>query len=102
MRGGVGGGDKEIMNMKKLLLAIYTLPFFSLNAVGVNHILKEIDTRMSQVSDFSAKVALTQQKIGQGVKNFETLFFRRDKDDEFLMVTTAPQSEKGNGYLRTG
>ncbi len=88
--------------MKTILLLIAALPLVSLNAVGVNHILKEIDARMSQVSDFAAKVALTQQKVGQGVKNFETLFFRRDKDDEFLMVTTAPQSEKGNGYLRTG
>jgi hypothetical protein len=88
--------------MKKILIVAYAIPLFSLNAVGVEHILREIDNRMSQVSDFAAKVALTQQKVGQGVKNFETLFFRRDKDDEFLMVTTAPQSEKGNGYLRTG
>lgn len=73
-----------------------------LYAVGVNQILQEIDRRMSQLSDFSAKVALTQQKVGQGIKNFETLFFRRDEGDEFLMVTVAPPSEKGNGYLRTG
>src|SRR5262245_56383050 len=88
--------------MKKILLIAYGIPLFSLSAMNVDRILHEIDNRMSQVSDFSAKVALAQQKVGQGVKNFETLFFRRDKDDEFLMVTTAPQSEKGNGYLRTG
>lgn len=88
--------------MKKLVLALLIAQPYMIHAVGVNHILQEIDKRMSQVSDFSAKVALTQQKVGQGVKNFETLFFRRDEGDEFLMVTTAPQSEKGNGYLRTG
>lgn len=88
--------------MRKILLIAGLCPAFSLQAKGVNAILQEIDKRMSQISDFSAKVSLTQQKVGQGVKNFETLFFRRDAGDEFLMVTTAPQSEKGNGYLRTG
>lgn len=88
--------------MRKWFLVIALFSQSLVHAVGVNQILQEIDKRMSQVSDFSAKVALTQQKVGQGVKNFETLFFRRDLGDEFLMVTTAPQSEKGNGYLRTG
>lgn len=88
--------------MKKRLLIALLFPIISLQAISVDKILSEIDTRMSQVSDFSAKVALTQQKAGQGIKNFETLFFRRDLGDEFLMVTTSPQSEKGNGYLRTG
>jgi hypothetical protein len=90
------------MKFSKTVLVISTIHLFSLHAIGVDKVLAEIDRRMSQVSDFSAKVALTQQKVGQGVKNFETLFFRRDAGDEFLMVTTAPQSEKGNGYLRTG
>jgi outer membrane lipoprotein-sorting protein len=88
--------------MKKYLIIVLVCTQYSIHAKGVNAILQEIDKRMSQISDFSAKVALTQQKVGQGVKNFETLFFRRDEGDEFLMVTTAPQSEKGNGYLRTG
>ena len=88
--------------MKRYIIISLFFTQYGIHAKGVNAILQEIDKRMSQVSDFSAKVALTQQKVGQGVKNFETLFFRRDEGDEFLMVTTAPQSEKGNGYLRTG
>lgn len=93
---------KRRIPMKKLILVTLSILPLSLHAMTVDRVLQEIDKRMSQVSDFSAKVALTQQKVGQGVKNFETLFFRRDEGDEFLMVTTAPQSEKGNGYLRTG
>lgn len=88
--------------MKRYIIIALFFTQYGIHGKGVNTILQEIDRRMSQVSDFSAKVALTQQKVGQGVKNFETLFFRRDEGDEFLMVTTAPQSEKGNGYLRTG
>jgi outer membrane lipoprotein-sorting protein len=60
-------------------------------------------TRTSGVnSDMSAKIKLTQQKAGQGVKEFEFLFYRRDRDDAFLMIVTAPSSDAGNGYLRQG
>ena len=36
------------------------------------------------------------------MKNYESLYFRRDKTDEFLIVILAPDTEKGNGYLRVG
>jgi hypothetical protein len=60
----------------------------------------ESNTRLS--SDVSAKVTLTQQKAGQGVKVTEMLFYRRDRDNSFLIAITAPESDKGNGYLRAG
>jgi outer membrane lipoprotein-sorting protein len=88
--------------MKKYLILALLCTQYSIHAKSVNAILQEIDKRMSQVSDFSAKVSLTQQKAGQGIRHIETLFFRRDEGDQFLMVTTSPESEKGNGYLRTG
>jgi len=65
-------------------------------------ILSRIETNLSFVSDVSAKVTLTQQKAGQGVKTTQLLFYRRDKDNSFLIDITAPESDKGNGYLRTG
>lgn len=65
-------------------------------------ILSRIETNTSMVSDVSAKVTLTQQKAGQGVKTTGMLFYRRDKDNSFLIVITAPEADKGNGYLRVG
>jgi outer membrane lipoprotein-sorting protein len=65
-------------------------------------ILSRIETNLRLVSDVSAKVTLTQQKAGQGVKTTQLLFYRRDKDNSFLIDITAPESDKGNGYLRTG
>jgi len=51
-------------------------------------------------SDVKANVTLTQQKTGQGIKQFDVLYYRRDADDSYLIIMTAPESEKGNGYLR--
>lgn len=60
----------------------------------------EANTRMA--NDISAQVILTQQKTGQGVKTMDMLFYRRDADNAFLIAITGPESDKGNGYLRTG
>jgi hypothetical protein len=54
------------------------------------------------LTDVSATVSLIQQKSRQGIKTIDMLFYRRDADDAFLIVMTAPESDKGNGYLRVG
>lgn len=65
-------------------------------------ILARVERNTSLTTDATATVKLTQQKAGQGIKTFEMLFYRRDADDAFLIVFNAPESEKGNGYLRMG
>lgn len=60
----------------------------------------EANTRLR--SDMTATVSLTQQKTGQGIKTLGMLFYRRDSDKSFLIIMTAPESDKGNGYLRVG
>lgn len=65
------------------------------------YLMGKIDTIMRQAKDISAKISLTQFKVNQGAKQFESLFFRRDRNDQFLMITISPSSDKGNGYLRS-
>jgi hypothetical protein len=60
----------------------------------------EANTRLSE--DITATVSLTQQKTGQGLKTLQMRFYRRDSDNSFLIAMTGPESERGNGYLRTG
>ncbi len=68
----------------------------------VANILKKIENNMDMTKDIKANVNLTQQKSEQGVKKIEMIYYRRDSDDSFLIVMTAPEAEKGNGYLRVG
>lgn len=68
----------------------------------VTEIMKQMEKMQEQGTDISARVVLTHQKAKQGVKVYESLFFRRDRDDAFLIIMTAPEAEKGNGYLRMG
>ncbi len=65
-------------------------------------LLSKIEKMMEMKSDIRAMVNLAQQKTGQGSKNIGMIYYRRDTDDSFLIVMTAPESDKGNGYLRVG
>lgn len=65
-------------------------------------LLSNIEKIQQMTSDVRAKVNLTQQKVDQGTKNIEMIYYRRDSDDSFLIVLSAPEADKGNGYLRVG
>ncbi|MBN1532151.1 MAG: outer membrane lipoprotein-sorting protein [Spirochaetes bacterium] len=65
-------------------------------------LMKKIEDLQELTTDVRARVDLTQTKTDQGTKNINMLYYRRDSDDSFLIVMIAPETEKGNGYLRMG
>jgi hypothetical protein len=69
-------------------------------APNVTDILKQIDHNTELAMDITAKVQITQQKAGEGVKSSACIYYRRDEDDVFLIVMTDPEVVKGNGYLK--
>jgi outer membrane lipoprotein-sorting protein len=83
-----------------ILLTAYATGAYSEPAVGV--LLSKVEKIQEIVADVRAKVVMTQQKVGQGTKNIELIYYRRDSDDSFLIVMVAPETDKGNGYLRVG
>ncbi|OHD54022.1 MAG: hypothetical protein A2Y33_09895 [Spirochaetes bacterium GWF1_51_8] len=68
----------------------------------IKSILTTLDTMMELKSDLTAKVAITEEKLNQGVKKYDALYYRSDSKDSFLVVMLGPASEKGNGYLKIG
>lgn len=90
--------------MIKILFAILItcVSLFAQAVPSGNEIIQKLQDQMRFKSDFQAHVKLTQQKPGQGTKVIEMEYFRRDKDDSFLIQMLAPESDRGNGYLRTG
>ncbi|MGB7566372.1 MAG: outer membrane lipoprotein-sorting protein [Chitinivibrionales bacterium] len=87
--------------MTKCLFAALLLSYtFTFAQPPVTDILKSLEFNMTMTSDARAKVDITQQKAGEGVKAMEALWYRRDKDNSILIVMLAPESDKGVGYLR--
>lgn len=68
----------------------------------VTAILHKIDAMLELKKDITARVEITHEKAGEGIKHYEAVYYRRDRDGAFLIVLTAPEVERGNGYLRLG
>ncbi len=91
--------------MKRILIKL-TVFILIVTAAYANPSITDMITKIDDITklktDGTAKVKITQQKVEQGLKNLECIYYRRDSDDSFLIVMTEPESEKGNGYLRVG
>ena len=85
--------------MKTIILPLI-LAAAAFSMPSIHDVLKKMEDIYKMTSDAKARVQMTQQKKDEGVKNFDILWYRRDRDNAFLMVMTAPENEKGNGYLR--
>lgn len=82
------------------LLIAFILPG-SVSAKGlISEILQVMEDRNEIGSDLTAKVTLIQERVKQGIRETEYLYYRRDSDDSFLMAALSPERDKGNGYLR--
>jgi outer membrane lipoprotein-sorting protein len=68
----------------------------------VQQIIDFIDTNYELRSDFTAQARITTKDPEQGTKVIESILYRRDRDDAFLIVIAEPETDRGNGYLRVG
>lgn len=92
--------------MIKYIIGIFILlmtlihPIFP--AIQAQDILRKMDELQTMDQDVTAKVKIIQQDKDQGVKTMESIYFAKDLSDLFLIVMIGPESEKGNGYLKSG
>jgi outer membrane lipoprotein-sorting protein len=69
---------------------------------SVAEIIEEVDTRLQLKSDMTAQARITTRDPEQGTKVIDSVYYRRDSDDAFLIVIASPESDRGNGYMRVG
>ncbi|URA09722.1 outer membrane lipoprotein-sorting protein [Thermospira aquatica] len=86
----------------KRILVIVSMGILSLGwSITGPELLKKLDALSEMRTDITARVTISQQK-GESIQKLEAIYYRRDADDSFLIVMTAPDKEKGNGYLKVG
>lgn len=89
--------------IKYIILVFITaiiIPYTASAEGLITEILKVMEEREEIGSDLTAKVTLTQERVKQGIRETEYLYYRRDSDRSFMMTALSPEREKGNGYLR--
>jgi hypothetical protein len=69
---------------------------------SIQEIIDYYDTNYQLRSDMTAEARITTKDPEQGTKVIESVLYRRDRDDAFLIVLAEPETERGNGYLRVG
>jgi outer membrane lipoprotein-sorting protein len=88
--------------MKKIYLAL----ILAITCAGAQpqgqSLLQKMEALQKFSTDMQSTVTLTQQKPNQGHKTMRMSFYRRDADNSFLIHIQAPESDRGNGYLRSG
>lgn len=67
---------------------------------SVQQIIDYIDTNYEIRSDMTAQAKITTLDPDQGTKVLQSVLYRRDRDDAFLIVMADPETDRGNGYLR--
>jgi outer membrane lipoprotein-sorting protein len=68
----------------------------------IQQIIDYVDTNYEVRSDMTAQARITTKDPEQGTKVIESVYYRRDRDDAFLIVIAEPETDRGNGYLRVG
>ena len=86
--------------IKIIIFFFITLPAFGVPSAM--EVMKSMEEQQQLETDITTKIKITSREEDEGVTVHEAIFYRRDSDDAFLIVFTAPETEKGNGYLRVG
>ncbi len=90
------------MNRMKLAAALLLLAPVAWAAPTVQQIIDYVDTTYEIRSDMTAQARITTRDPEQGTKVIQSVLYRRDRDDAFLIVIADPETDRGNGYLRVG
>ncbi|GAK50494.1 conserved uncharacterized protein [Candidatus Moduliflexus flocculans] len=93
---------KRIWSLTACLTLCLAWSSLSTAAPTVLEIMEKMNDMENLGVDATAKVKITEQKPDEGVKVIEMVYYRRDRDDSYLIVMIAPDTDKGNGYLRVG
>jgi hypothetical protein len=77
--------------VKTMLASLLLLASLAAAQPPINDILKTMQDNISINTDVRAMVSMTQLKADQGTKLFEMAYYRRDRDDAFLIAFSAPE-----------
>jgi len=86
------------------LLALLLLPTLShaapLDADGMKTLLASFDKKMKSSGDFTARAFIETKEKDKPDVAYDSMYYRHDQDDKFMILFLAPKAEAGKGYLR--
>ncbi len=98
--------NKKLIFFLFLLILFSSFTIFSFNFQNKNDPEAEaIINKMESITnientDVTATILFLQQKSREPDKIYKARYYRRDKDNAFVIIFMEPDNEKGKGYLR--
>jgi len=72
----------------------------ALDDAQLKKLLEEIDDRQQNTGDYKSLAYIETKEKGRDDMVLEAVVYRRDKDDNMMILLLNPKSERGKGYLR--
>ncbi len=66
----------------------------------VDALLQQLDERQRNSGDYKALCFIEQKERGKNDLVYQSVVYRRDEDEKFMLLFLKPKSEAGKGYLR--
>lgn len=82
------------------LLLSSVLAFAAPSQADLVKILTVIDDRQENSGDYKSLVYIENKQSGKSDLVYQAVVYRRDSDDQLVILFVKPQSEAGKGYLR--
>ena len=89
-----------LTSLLALLASPVALADEPLTQARTNEIIQEIDDRQRNGGDWKARIYLEQKEKDKNDVVYDAVSYRRDKDDNLMILFLKPKAERGKGYLR--
>lgn len=84
-----------------IIAMIFFTPVWGQNSTEYEKLLKKAEENTAfYETDFKGNYTVIQNKPGEGKSVTEAIMYRRDKNNSWTILVTAPSKEKGKGYLQ--
>lgn len=83
-----------------LLLTAATAQSAPLTQPQAQELVKLVDERQRNSGDYTALAFIKEAERNKEPRVFQSVVYRRDADDKFMILITKPKEEAGKGYLK--
>jgi|YNPMSStandDraft_1061717.scaffolds.fasta_scaffold00029_2 hypothetical protein len=98
-------GLNYYFKIKKIIFIFFAFSLFyflfvSQSAPDPYKLIKIVEEKLNYNEDLTTTISIVQVDPNSSNKVYKMKWYRRDKEDKFVLIFLEPSSEKGKGYLR--
>lgn len=81
-------------------LMVASTTSYALTQAQIDDLLRQLDERQRNSGDYKALAFIEQKERDRNDLAYQAVIYRRDQNEQFMLLFLKPKSEAGKGYLR--